>query len=63
MLKKTTKHSHHGPHNPSAPSNSNFTGECDRLNEENISSMKTSYKKIRKGEDMITSLNNGVSLE
>jgi hypothetical protein len=28
------------------------------LYEENISSMKISYEKIRKGEDMITSLNN-----
>jgi hypothetical protein len=30
MLKKTTKNCHHGPHNPPAPSDSNFTGECDR---------------------------------
>ncbi len=29
MLKTTTKHHHHGPHNPPAPSDSNFTGECD----------------------------------
>ncbi len=31
MLKKTTKHRHHSPQNPPAPSDSNFTGECDRL--------------------------------
>ena len=30
MLKTTTKHRPHGPHNPPAPSDSNFTGECDR---------------------------------
>jgi hypothetical protein len=30
MLKKTTKHRHHGPHNLPASSGSNFTGECDR---------------------------------
>ncbi len=30
MLKKTTKHCYHGPHNLPAPSDSNVTGECDR---------------------------------